>query len=295
MTGDVVFNHPEFAGLHFTGSTGVFQHLWQTIGAKITKYKSYPRIVGETGGKDFIMVHPSADAAAVATSISRGAFEFQGQKCSAASRAYIPKSMWPKVLKQLEKDLASMKMGPTDDLSNFINAVIDEKSFDNIKKYIAKAKRDKKAKVILGGNCSKSKGYFVEPTVILTTDPTYTTMCEEIFGPVITIYVYNDKDFGKVLGLVDTTSPYALTGAIFAKDREVINYMSDRLKYAAGNFYINDKPTGAVVGQQPFGGGRGSGTNDKAGSILNLFRWLSPRTIKETFEPATDYRYPFLG
>lgn len=295
MTGDVVFNHPDFAGLHFTGSTGVFQHLWKTIGANITKYKAYPRIVGETGGKDFIMAHPSANAIEVATAIARGAFEFQGQKCSAASRAYIPKSMWPKVLKQLEKDLASMKMGPTDDLSNFINAVIDEKSFDKIRKYINKAKRDKKAKVIIGGGSSKTKGYFIEPTVILTTDPKYTTMCEEIFGPVITIFAYNDKDVDKILDLVDTTSPYALTGAIFAKDREAINHMSDRLRHAAGNFYINDKPTGAVVGQQPFGGGRASGTNDKAGSILNLYRWLSPRTIKETFEPATDYRYPFLG
>ncbi len=294
-TGEIVFNHPDFAGLHFTGSTGVFQHLWQTIGANITKYKTYPRIVGETGGKDFIMVHPTANPAKVATAISRGAFEYQGQKCSAASRAYIPKSLWGKIEKQVIKEVSSMKMGPTDDLSNFINAVIDEKSFDKIRRYINKAKRDKNAKIIIGGGTSKTKGYFVEPTVILTKDPKYTTMCEEIFGPVITIYVYNDKDVEKVLDLVDTTSPYALTGAIFAQDREAVNHMAHRLKHAAGNFYINDKPTGAVVGQQPFGGGRASGTNDKAGSILNMYRWLSPRTIKETFDAPTDYRYPFLG
>lgn len=295
MIGDVVFNHADFAGLHFTGSTGVFQHLWSTIGANIKKYKSYPRIVGETGGKDFIIAHESANPKEVATAISRGSFEFQGQKCSAASRVYIPQSMWSSVEKTLTKQIESMKMGPTDDLSNYINAVIDERSFDKIRRYINAAKRDRKAKVIIGGNCNKRKGYFIEPTVILTTDPKYKTMCEEIFGPVVTIYVYKNKDFDKMLDILDDTSPYALTGAVFAKDRDVVVKMTERLRHSAGNFYINDKPTGAVVGQQPFGGGRASGTNDKAGSILNLYRWLSPRTIKENLNPPTDYTYPFLG
>lgn len=293
--GDVVFNHPDFAGLHFTGSTGVFQHLWKTIGQNISKYKTYPRIVGETGGKDFVVAHKSADAKEVATALIRGSFEFQGQKCSAASRAYIPKSMWKAVSKHMEKDLKSIKTGSPEDFTNFVNAVISEQSFDKIANYIKKAKKDKNAEIIFGGKCDKSKGYFVEPTVILAKKPDYTTMCEEIFGPVLTVYVYEDKKWADILKLVDTTSPYALTGAIFAKERTVINEAAYALRNSAGNFYINDKPTGAVVGQQPFGGGRASGTNDKAGSVLNLYRWVSPRTIKETFVPATDYRYPFLA
>ncbi len=295
VAGDIIFNHPDFAGLHFTGSTGVFKHLWKTIGNNIGKYKTYPRIVGETGGKDFIVAHPSADAKEVATAMVRGSFEFQGQKCSASSRAYIPKSLWSKVEKFMAADLEDMSMGSPEDFSNFINAVIDERAFNKITNYIAQAKKDKKAKVIMGGGYSKKEGYFIEPTVILTTDPRYTTMEEEIFGPVLTVYVYNDKDFEKTLKLVDTTSPYALTGAIFAKERTALNVAFEALRNAAGNFYMNDKPTGAVVGQQPFGGARASGTNDKAGSILNMYRWLSPRTIKETLVPAKDYRYPFLG
>ena len=293
--GEVIFNHPEFAGLHFTGSTGVFQHLWKTIGANINKYKSYPRIVGETGGKDFVVAHQSADAKVVATALIRGAFEFQGQKCSAASRAYIPKSLWKAVQKHLAVGLESIKMGSPEDFSNFVNAVISEQSFDKIAAYIKKAKKDKGAEVIFGGKCDKSKGYFIEPTIILADKPDYVTMCEEIFGPVLTIHVYEDKKWAEILKVVDSTSPYALTGAVFAKDRNVIADAAHALRNAAGNFYINDKPTGAVVGQQPFGGGRASGTNDKAGSVLNLYRWVSPRTIKETFVPATDYRYPFLG
>jgi len=292
--GDIIFSHPDFAGLHFTGSTGVFQKLWKTIGENIATYKSYPRIVGETGGKDFIFVHPSANSAQVATAIVRGAFEYQGQKCSAASRAYIPSSLWPSIKKSILKDIKSLKVGPVEDFRNFVNAVIDEKSFNKITKYIAGAKQSKDAKILVGGKSSKKKGYFIDPTIILTTDPTYTTMCEEIFGPVITIYVYNDKDLKKLLPVVDSTSPYSLTGSIFAKDRYVIKELSYALRNAAGNFYINDKPTGAVVGQQPFGGARGSGTNDKAGSLLNLYRWISPRTIKENFIAPTDYRYPFL-
>jgi 1-pyrroline-5-carboxylate dehydrogenase len=294
MIGDVVFRHPEFAGLHFTGSTGVFQHLWKTIGKNIARYRSYPRIVGETGGKDFIVAHPSANVVQVATSISRGAFEFQGQKCSAASRVYLPSNMSDAVLTHLKADLKSMKMGSPEDPSNFINAVIDERSFDKIKAYIDGVKKDKDAKIVAGGKCDKKKGYFVEPTVILTTNPKYRTMCEEIFGPVVTIYVYDENDFSKTLDLVDRTSDYALTGSIFSKDRYAVDLAMKKLQYAAGNFYINDKPTGAVVGQQPFGGARGSGTNDKAGSYMNLLRWVSPRTIKETFVPATDYRYSFL-
>lgn len=294
-TGDVVFSHPDFAGLHFTGSTGVFKQLWKTIGQNIDLYKSYPKIVGETGGKDFVVAHESADSKIVATALSRGAFEYQGQKCSAASRAYIPKSMWADVKKHMKKDLASMKMGDPEDFRNFINAVIDEKSYTKISKYIAQAKKDKTAKVIIGGKCSKSKGYFIEPTVIEVSDPQYTTMCEEIFGPVLTIYVYEDSKYEEILSLTDSSSPYALTGAIFANDKSAVITAQRILKNAAGNFYINDKPTGAVVGQQPFGGGRASGTNDKAGSILNLYRWLSPQTIKENFNPPIDYRYPFLG
>ncbi|RMG84055.1 MAG: L-glutamate gamma-semialdehyde dehydrogenase, partial [Bacteroidetes bacterium] len=294
VAGDVIFNHPDFGGLHFTGSTGVFQHLWKTIGQNISKYKSYPRIVGETGGKDFVIAHASANPQQVATALSRGAFEFQGQKCSAASRAYIPESLWPAVKEHLLAQLATFKMGSPEDFTNFINAVIDERAFDKISKYIENAKNDQGVEIIAGGNCDKSKGYFIEPTVILTQDPHYTTMCEEIFGPVLTIYVYPDNEYEATLELVDTTSPYALTGAVFAKERQAIVVATEKLRNSAGNFYINDKPTGAVVGQQPFGGARGSGTNDKAGSYLNLIRWVSPRTIKENFNPPTDYRYPFL-
>ena len=295
VAGDIIFEHKDFAGLHFTGSTGVFRSLWKTIGNNISKYRSFPRIVGETGGKDFVVAHGSADPEEVAVGLSRGAFEFQGQKCSAASRAYVAKSIWPAVKKKLLKDLESMRMGSPEDFGNFINAVIDVRAFDKITNYIANAKKDKKAKVIAGGGYDKSEGYFIEPTVIETTDPKYKTICEEIFGPVLTVFVYNDKDFEKTLKLVDTTSPYSLTGAIFAKDRYIIHQASEALKHAAGNFYINDKPTGAVVGQQPFGGARASGTNDKAGSVLNLLRWVSPRTIKENFLPPKEYRYPFLG
>lgn len=293
--GDVIFKHKDFGGIHFTGSTAVFQHIWKTIGENIFNYRSYPRIVGETGGKDFIMVHESAKAKPVATAITRGAFEFQGQKCSAASRAYIPSNLWEDVKKYVQEDLKTFKMGGTEDFSNFINAVIDEKAFDRIAKYIDNAKASDKVEVIAGGNYDKSKGYFVEPTVLLTTDPKYTTMCEEIFGPVITIYVYEPKDYEATLKLVDETSPYALTGAIFSQDRYALEVAVKALEQSAGNFYINDKPTGAVVGQQPFGGARGSGTNDKAGSMINLLRWVSPRLIKETFVPPVDYRYPFLG
>jgi 1-pyrroline-5-carboxylate dehydrogenase len=292
--GDIIFNHPDFAGIHFTGSTGVFQHIWKTIGTNIHKYKSYPRIVGETGGKDFVIAHKSADAKAVAVGLVRGAFEYQGQKCSAASRAYIPSNLWEDVKKYMLEDLASIKMGGTEDFSNFVNAVIDEKSFDKIENYINSAKENSITEIIAGGNCDKSKGYFIEPTVILTKDPMYTTMCEEIFGPVLTIYVYNSEHFEEALELVDQTSPYALTGAIFSQDRYAVELATQKLKNAAGNFYINDKPTGAVVGQQPFGGARASGTNDKAGSMINLLRWVSPRTIKETFVSPVEYRYPFL-
>ncbi len=292
--GDVIFNHRDFAGLHFTGSTKVFQTLWKTIGNNIANYKSYPRIVGETGGKDFVVAHNSANPLQVATALSRGAFEYQGQKCSAASRAYIPKSIWKEVKKHLLKDLKTFKMGNPEDFTNFINAVIDERSFDKISSYIAQAKKDKNAKIIAGGKCDKSKGFFIEPTIIETTDPKYRTLCEEIFGPVLTIFVYNDDNYEKVLTLVDESSPYALTGAIFSNDRYATLKANELLKHSAGNFYINDKPTGAVVGQQPFGGARASGTNDKAGSILNLYRWVSPRTIKENFNPPSDYRYPFL-
>ena len=292
--GEIVFNHPDFAGLHFTGSTAVFQALWKTIGNNISKYKSYPRIVGETGGKDYIFIHKSADPHAAATAISRGAFEFQGQKCSAASRVYISESHADQILDSVKTDIKSFKMGPPDDFSNFINAVIDEKAFDKIVSYIEKVKTSDDAEIVIGGNYDKSKGYFIEPTIIKTDDPGYLTMCEEIFGPVLTVHVYKDEDLDATLEALDTTGPYALTGAIFAKDRQVIEYLANRLQHTAGNFYINDKPTGAVVGQQPFGGGRASGTNDKAGSYLNLLRWVSPQTIKETFVPPIDYRYPFL-
>ena len=292
--GEVIFSHRDFAGLHFTGSTTTFNRLWQTIATNLPIYKSYPRIVGETGGKDFVMVHPSAPAKAVATALSRGAFEFQGQKCSAASRAYIPQSLWNDVKTYLIEDVKAMKMGTTEDFTNFVNAVIDEKAFDKISSYIADAKDAKGADIIVGGNYSKAEGFFIEPTVIVVDTPQYTTMCEEIFGPVLTIYVYEDNDFEKTLDILDATSPYALTGSIFSTDRAAVAMATNKLRHAAGNFYINDKPTGAVVGQQPFGGARLSGTNDKAGSALNLYRWLSARTIKETFVSPIDYRYPFL-
>jgi 1-pyrroline-5-carboxylate dehydrogenase len=292
--GKVCFNHRDFAGVHFTGSTGVFNNMWETIGKNMPLYKSYPRIVGETGGKDFVIAHKSADVDTVVTALLRGAFEFQGQKCSAASRAYIPSNLANQVKKKLIAGVASMKMGTTEDFTNFINAVIDEKSFNNIKNYIDKAKRSKSATIIAGGNCDKKEGWFIQPTIIETTDPKFTTMCEEIFGPVLTIYVYPANEFEKTLELVDSTSPYALTGAVISTDRASIDLATTKLRQSAGNFYINDKPTGAVVGQQPFGGARASGTNDKAGSMINLYRWLSARTIKETFNAATDYTYPFL-
>lgn len=293
-TGDVIFSHPDFGGIHFTGSTGVFRDVWGSIGKNIGTYKSYPRIVGETGGKDYIMAHTSADVDVVVTALSRGAFEFQGQKCSAASRAYIPKGMWPEVKEKLQRDLASFKMGPTEDFSNFINAVIDEKAFDKISSYIDNAKKSSDVEIIAGGGYDKSKGYFILPTVLLAKNPQYITMCEEIFGPVLTIYVYDDNKYEETLELVDRTGMYALTGAIIAQDRYAIQLATKKLVNSAGNFYINDKCTGAVVGQQPFGGSRASGTNDKAGSMINLLRWVSPRTIKETFVPPVDYRYSFL-
>ncbi len=294
-TSDIVFSHPDFAGLHFTGSTTVFKNIWKTIGNNIDKYRTYPRIVGETGGKDFVLAHPTANARQVATGLARGAFEFQGQKCSAASRAYIPESLWPEVKRMLLEDMESFSMGSPRDFTNFINAVIHEGSFDKLASYIDQAKEDANAEVIAGGKYDKSTGWFVEPTVIVASDPKYTTMCEELFGPVLTIYVYEDSKFDETVKLVDETSIYGLTGAIFCNDRYVTADTTNKLRNAAGNFYINDKPTGAVVGQQPFGGARGSGTNDKAGSMLNMLRWVSPRTIKETFVSATDYRYPFMG
>ncbi len=293
--GDIIFKHRDFAGLHFTGSTGVFRHLWKEIGNNIANYRSYPRIVGETGGKDFIMVHKSANAAEVATACTRGAFEYQGQKCSAASRAYIPSNIWGEVKSVIVNQVKSFKMGSPEDTSNFINAVISEVSFDKIAGYIDFIKEQTDAEIIVGGNYDKSVGYFIEPTVVVTTNPKFRTLCEEIFGPVLTIYVYDENDFEATLELVDGTSDYALTGSIISNDRYAINLAMKKLENAAGNFYINDKPTGAVVGQQPFGGARGSGTNDKAGAPMNLLRWVSARTIKETFVPATDYRYPFLG
>ncbi len=292
--GDVCFNHRDFAGVHFTGSTGVFNNMWKTIGANMSNYRTYPRIVGETGGKDFVIAHRSADPIAVATALVRGAFEYQGQKCSAASRCYIPSNIAEAVKAEVARMLAEIKVGPVDDFSNFVNAVIDEKSFDSIAAYINQAKRDGQT-FVAGGGYDKSKGYFVEPTVIEVTDPKYRTMCEEIFGPVLTMYVYPEQEWSETLKLVDETSPYALTGAVISQDRYSIEEAVKALRNAAGNFYINDKPTGAIVGQQPFGGARASGTNDKAGSSLNLYRWLSARTIKETFVPPTDYRYPFLA
>ena len=293
--GDVIFNHKDFAGIHFTGSTGVFRSLWKTIANNIEKYRSYPRIVGETGGKDFVMVHKSANAAEVATALTRGAFEFQGQKCSAASRAYIPSNLWGDVKSILVDQLASIKMGSPADTSNFVNAVINERSFDKIASYIEFAKEANDAEIISGGNYDKSIGYFVDPTVIVTTNPHFKSMVEEIFGPVLTIYVYDAENYEETLKLVDSTSEYALTGSIIANDRYAVQKALIALEHSAGNFYVNDKPTGAVVGQQPFGGARGSGTNDKAGAPINLLRWVSARTIKETFIPASDYKYPFLG
>ncbi|WP_396141969.1 L-glutamate gamma-semialdehyde dehydrogenase [Flavobacterium sp.] len=295
MVSDVVLSNPHLAGVHFTGSTGVFNDIWKTIGTNIATYKTYPRIVGETGGKDFIIAHPSANPVQVAVGIARGAFEFQGQKCSAASRVYVPHSLWPAVQTQLESDLKSMKMGSPEDMSNFITAVISEASFDKLARYIDQAKNDSDAEVIMGGNYDKSKGYFIEPTVILTSNPKYATMETELFGPVVTIYVYEDAKWSETLKLVDETSEYALTGAVFSQCRYAVEEATVALQNAAGNFYINDKPTGAVVGMQPFGGARGSGTNDKAGSAQNLLRWASVRTIKETFVTPEDYKYPFLG
>jgi 1-pyrroline-5-carboxylate dehydrogenase len=295
MITDTILDSPDFSGIHFTGSTHVFQDIWKKIGMNIHHYKTYPRIVGETGGKDFIVAHPTAHPKQVATAIIRGAFEFQGQKCSAASRCYIPSSLWPAVEKYVKEDIASLKMGSPEDFNNFITAVIHEGSFDKLARYIDQAKTDKNVKIIAGGNYDKSKGYFIEPTVIQAEDPKYTTMCTELFGPVVTIYVYDDAKWEETLHLVDGTSEYALTGAVFSEDRYALEQAVRILENAAGNFYINDKPTGAVVGQQPFGGARASGTNDKAGSKLNLYRWVSPRMVKETFVSPTDYRYPFLG
>lgn len=293
--GEVVFNHRDFAGIHFTGSTGVFNKMWETIGKNMAMYRSYPRIVGETGGKDFVIAHKSANPDVVVTALARGAFEYQGQKCSAASRAYIPSNIAAEVKKKLVEQVKTMKMGTVEDFTNFVNAVIDEKSFDKLEGYIKGArKKGSNAKIWVGGKCDKTEGYFIEPTIIETTDPKYVTMCEELFGPVLTVYVYDENKFDATLKLVDETSDYALTGSIIAQDRYAVELATDRLRNSAGNFYINDKPTGAVVGQQPFGGARGSGTNDKAGSILNLYRWLSARTIKETFSSPTDYRYPFM-
>lgn len=292
---EVIFNHPDFAGIHFTGSTEVFQNIWQTIGNNIHKFKSYPRIVGETGGKDFVVAHPSADAKVVSTALIRGAFEYQGQKCSAASRAYVPESLWPQVKDFMLADLAEIKIGGTEDFSCFFNAVIDEKSFDKLASYIDNAHNDRAVEIVAGGTYDKSKGWFIHPTILRAHDPLYVTMCEELFGPVLTVYVYEDAKFEETLEIVNNTSIYALTGAIISNDRYAAQLATRKLVNAAGNFYINDKPTGAVVGQQPFGGSRGSGTNDKAGSMINLLRWVSPRTIKETFVPPLDYKYPFLS
>ena len=294
-TAEKILKHPDFAGLHFTGSTKVFQGMWKMIGENIHQYRTYPRIVGETGGKDFIMVHPSANVEAVATGMVRGAFEYQGQKCSAASRAYIPASLWEDVKKVLAAQLKTVKMGSPEDPSNFVNAVIDKNSFDKCKGYIERAEKSSDAEVLFGGKCDDSKGYFVEPTIILSSNAKYESICEEIFGPILSVYVYKDKEWAETLKLVDETSPYSLTGAIFAQDRYAIAEAYKALENAAGNFYINDKPTGAVVGQQPFGGARASGTNDKAGSKMNLLRWVSVRSIKETFVSPKDYKYPYLG
>ena len=295
VAGEVIFKHPDFAGLHFTGSTQVFRQLWKTIGANLDLYKTYPRVVGETGGKDFVVVHKSAEGAEVVAGLVRGAFEYQGQKCSAASRAYIPDNLWPEVKELLIQEVSSIKVGSPRDFSNFMNAVIDERAFKKITRYIDDAKHSNGVEVLVGGTYDSRKGWFIQPTVLQVEDPYYPTMCEEIFGPVLSIYVYEASKYEETLNLVDATSEYALTGAVFSKDRYAVELAMDKLRNAAGNFYINDKPTGAVVGQQPFGGARASGTNDKAGASINLMRWVSARTIKETFVPPTDYRYPFLG
>ena len=294
VVAEEVTTHPQFAGFHFTGSTEVFQSIWKTIGENIHRYHTYPRIIGETGGKDFIIAHKSCDARAVATAMTRGAFEYQGQKCSAASRAYIPASRWDEIRKYLHDQVSDIKMGPPEDFRNFMNAVIDEAAFDKLEGAISEAKEHPEAKIIEGGGCDKTKGYFIEPTVILTTNPQYRTMVEELFGPVLTVYVYDDLKYDETLDILDKTSIYGLTGAVFAQDRQVIEKTTERLTNAAGNFYINDKPTGSIVGQQPFGGARGSGTNDKAGSLFNMMRWVSPRSIKENFDPPHNYRYPFM-
>jgi len=294
VVGDMVLTNPDLAGVHFTGSTATFQNMWEVVGTNIKSYHQYPRIVGETGGKDFIFAHPSADVRTLVIAMVRGSFEYQGQKCSAAARAYVPKSLWPRVKKMLLAEIATINMGDPMDFRNFMTAVIDKTAFENIKGYINFAKRSPDAKILAGGRCNDRYGYFIEPTVIVAKRPDFRTMRDEIFGPVLTIYVYNDSQLEKTLGLVGTTSPYALTGAIFADDRAALVMMTDALRDAAGNFYLNDKPTGAVVGQQPFGGSRASGTNDKAGSLLNMIRWTSPRTLKETFCPPRDYRYSFM-
>ena len=293
--GDIIFKHPDFGGIHFTGSTNVFQNFWKKIGDNISNYKSYPRIVGETGGKDFIIAHKSADFLAISTAIIRGGFEFQGQKCSAPSRVYIPDNLWEPIKENLLNELSTIKMGDPEDFTNFVNAVIDEKAFDNITSYIDFAKKDNNHELLIGGNYDKSEGYYIEPTIFLSSNPKSKLMCEEIFGPIVTIHIYDKEKYEETLDLVNNTSPYALTGAIFAKEKDAIKLANKKLEYAAGNFYINDKPTGAVVGQQPFGGSRASGTNDKAGSYLNLVRWVSPRTTKEVFESPTNYRYPFMN
>jgi len=294
VAGDVIFSHPDFSGFHFTGSTEVFQGIWKTVGNNIQKYKTYPRIVGETGGKDFIIAHNSANVDHLVTAMVRGAYEYQGQKCSAVSRTYIPSGIWKEVREKLEKLISEIKMGPAEDFSTFFNAVIDEPSFDKLSMFIENARKDDDAEVIIGGKYDKSEGYFIEPTVILAKKPDYITMQEELFGPVLTIYVYDDDKFDETLDILDKTSVYGLTGAIFASDRYVIETTTKKLQHAAGNFYINDKPTGAVVGQQPFGGSRGSGTNDKAGSLINMLRWVSPRTVKENFTPPSHFKYPFM-
>ncbi len=292
--GKVIFSHPDFAGIHYTGSTAVFQNIWKEIGNNIHKFKAYPRIVGETGGKNFVLMHESANSAQVATALTRGAFEYQGQKCSAVSRAYIPDNRWEEILEEMKCDIDTLKMGPVEDFSNFVNAVIDEASFDKLAGFIDRAKKDEEVEILFGGNYNKAKGYYIEPTILLTKDPHYVTMEEELFGPILTIYIYDHTKWDKTVELVDNTSIYGLTGSIFSKDRYIIEDAMKKLTHAAGNFYINDKPTGSVVNQQPFGGSRGSGTNDKAGSRINLMRWLTPRTIKENFVPPVSYKYPFM-
>jgi 1-pyrroline-5-carboxylate dehydrogenase len=291
--GKIMSTHPEFVGVHFTGSSAVFNKVWKAIGENVALHNTFPKIVGETGGKDFVMVHPSADINPVITALTRGAFEYQGQKCSAASRAYIPRSLWPEIRRRMVEDIKSFRIGGVEDFRNFFNAVIDENAFNKLSAYIDQAKKDGQ-EIVVGGGYDKSKGYFIEPTVILAENPRYVTMCEELFGPVLTVYVYDDENYEETLDILDKTSPYALTGSVFARDRYIIDMTTRKLVNAAGNFYINDKPTGAVVGQQPFGGARASGTNDKSGSYLNLLRWVSPRVIKENFNPPEDYRYPFM-